>query len=249
METIQMELRKYQRRAIDSLHTYWAEGKGEHPIIVAGTGAGKSVIQGFFIKEAIEQFPDTRILCLTHVKELIEQNSKRLGLIDPLLPVGIYSSGLKRKDDEQIMFAGIQSIHKKAFDFEPFDLVIIDECFTGDTLISTVSGSKKIKDIDVDKDYVYCINEDNGSLCVDRPLKLAQNGTKDISLITLSDGSKIKCTNTHQIYSEGLWTQAQNLKINQTVNILDMQSNVLAKLLRASVAVVKKLFQTLRGKT
>ena len=122
------ELRDYQRRAIDSLGTYWRENKGEHPIIVAGTGAGKSVIQAFFIKEAIDAFPNTRILCLTHVKELIGQNFERLSKIWFGAPCGIYSAGLKRRDDCQIMFAGIQSFYKRAFDFEAFDLILIDEC-------------------------------------------------------------------------------------------------------------------------
>ena len=125
---VNFQLRKYQRRAIDSLGEYWREGKGKHPIIVAGTGAGKSVIQGFFIKEALEVWPSTRILCLTHVKELISQNHERLLGIWPEAPCGIYSAGLKRRDNAQIMFAGIQSIYKKAFDFDGFDLILIDEC-------------------------------------------------------------------------------------------------------------------------
>jgi len=45
-----ISLRNYQRAAVDSLDTYWREGKGSHPVIVAGTGSGKSVIQAFFIK-------------------------------------------------------------------------------------------------------------------------------------------------------------------------------------------------------
>ena len=123
-----MHLRDYQRRAVDSPIKYWMEEKGSHPIVVAGTGSGKSVIQAFFIKEALAAYPETRILCLTHVKELIEQNEARFRGIWHDAPSGIYSAGLKRRDDAQIMFAGIQSIHKKAFDFDKFDLIMIDEC-------------------------------------------------------------------------------------------------------------------------
>ena len=123
-----MKLRDYQRRAVDSPIKYWQENKGSHPIIVAGTGSGKSVIQAFFIKEALTAFPATRILCLTHVKELIEQNEERFRGVWHDAPSGVWSSGLKRKEDTQVMFAGIQSIHKKAFDFTRFDIIIIDEC-------------------------------------------------------------------------------------------------------------------------
>lgn len=123
------QLRDYQRRAIDETYRYWMEGKGEHPIIVAGTGAGKSVIQAVFIKEAIESWPSTRILCVTHVKELIQQNCERLYGIAPEIKSGIYSAGLKSRDMKSpVVFAGIQSIYKKIDDFDPFDLVIIDEC-------------------------------------------------------------------------------------------------------------------------
>ena len=64
---------------------------------------------------------------MTHVKELIEQNHERFHGIWHDAPSGIYSAGLKRRDDAQIMFAGIQSIYKRAFDFDKFDLVIQDE--------------------------------------------------------------------------------------------------------------------------
>jgi len=122
-----MKLRNYQRRAIDSLDGYWREKKGSHPIIVAGTGSGNSVIQAFFIKETIKAYPTARILCVTHVKELIEQNHERFHGIWHDAPSGVYSAGLKRRDDAQIMFAGIQSIYKKAFDFDKFDLLMVDE--------------------------------------------------------------------------------------------------------------------------
>ena len=37
-------------------------------------GTGKSVVIAGFIREAIENYRDTRVLVLTHVKELIQQN-------------------------------------------------------------------------------------------------------------------------------------------------------------------------------
>ncbi|HYN38607.1 MAG TPA: helicase-related protein, partial [Rhodospirillales bacterium] len=46
----------------------------------------------------------------------------------PAAPAGIYSAGLNKRDlHAQILFAGIQSIHKRAYDIQRCDLVLIDE--------------------------------------------------------------------------------------------------------------------------
>ena len=46
----------------------------------------------------------------------------------PEAPAGIYSAGLNKRDlHAQILFAGIQSIHKRAYDIQRCDLALIDE--------------------------------------------------------------------------------------------------------------------------
>ena len=123
-----LELRSYQRAAIDGLYNYWSDKKGDNPIIVAPTGSGKSLIIAHLIKDAMS-YPGTRVLILTHVKELLEQNASELVALYPEADVGFYSASLKKKVlRKPITFAGIQSIHKRAFDMiPPPDLVIVDE--------------------------------------------------------------------------------------------------------------------------
>jgi len=123
-----LELRPYQRAAIDGLYNYWSDKKGDNPIIVAPTGSGKSLIIAHLIKDAMS-YPGTRVLILTHVKELLEQNASELVALYPDADVGFYSASLKKKVlRKPITFAGIQSIHKKAYDMVPApDLVIVDE--------------------------------------------------------------------------------------------------------------------------
>lgn len=123
-----LELRPYQRAAIDGLYNYWADKKGDNPIIVAPTGSGKSLIIAHLIKDAMS-YPGTRVLILTHVKELLEQNASELIALYPEADVGFYSASLKKKVlRKPITFAGIQSIHKKAYQMVPApDLVIVDE--------------------------------------------------------------------------------------------------------------------------
>ena len=65
---------------------------------------------------------------LSHVKELIAQDHAELVSYWPEAPAGIYSAGLRKRDIQaQIIVAGIQSIHKKAYDLQNVDLVIVDE--------------------------------------------------------------------------------------------------------------------------
>jgi DNA repair protein RadD len=123
-----LELRPYQSDAIDGLYQYWADKRGDNPLIVVPTGGGKSLIIGKLIEDALS-FPGTRILMLTHVAELIEQNAKELVGLLPGVDLGFYSASLGQKRlDRQVTFAGIQSIYDRAFDMvPPPDLVLIDE--------------------------------------------------------------------------------------------------------------------------
>jgi DNA repair protein RadD len=122
-----LSLRPYQSGAIDALYSYFAEHTG-NPLVVMPTGTGKSVVIAGFIREAIENYRDTRVLVLTHVKELIQQNFLALMRAWPEAPAGIYSAGLSRRDIRaQILFAGIQSIHRYAYKVQRCDLVLIDE--------------------------------------------------------------------------------------------------------------------------
>jgi DNA repair protein RadD len=68
------------------------------------------------------------VVVLTHRAELIKQDKAAIEAFTSV-PVGIWSAQLKRKDKgKRILVAGIASIYKKACDFEPFDVAIIDEC-------------------------------------------------------------------------------------------------------------------------
>jgi len=122
-------LRPYQRRAIDDLYNWFQNNPGGHPCLVLPTGAGKSHIVAALCKEAVQEWPDTRILMLSHVKEILEQNAEKLRQHWPNAPMGIYSAGLGRRQlGEPITFAGIQSIRSKASQIGHIDLCIIDEC-------------------------------------------------------------------------------------------------------------------------
>ena len=122
-----IELRPYQRRAIDELYA-WFERNNGNPCLVLPTGAGKSHIVAAICKDALQNWPETRILMLTHVKELIEQNAEKMRQHWSDAPLGIYSASIGQRNIDSITFAGIQSVRKKADLLGHIDLVIVDEC-------------------------------------------------------------------------------------------------------------------------
>jgi len=114
-------------------HTYDIGCYENHNFVANGMvvhNSGKSLIQAYIIRNMLK-YENTRILCLTHQKYLIEQNYNELLNNfdnDLFLDAGIYSAGLKRRDTQnRILFAGIQSVYKKAWELGKFDLIIIDE--------------------------------------------------------------------------------------------------------------------------
>lgn len=122
-------LRDYQQRTIDDLYAWFESGNQGHPCLVLPTGSGKSHIVAALTKDALHKWPQTRVLMLTHVKELIRQNAEKMRQHWPNAPMGIYSAGLRAKTlGEPITFAGIQSVRKKAALIGHIDLCIVDEC-------------------------------------------------------------------------------------------------------------------------
>lgn len=123
-----MQLRPYQQKAIDALFAYFNDNATGNPCLVLPTGAGKSHVVAAFCKTVVQTWPDQKILMLTHVKELIEQNAEKMRQHWPNAPLGIYSAGLKQKNISSITFGGIQSLRTKATALGHVDLILIDEC-------------------------------------------------------------------------------------------------------------------------
>lgn len=121
--------RPYQSKAVEMTWDWLRNNQG-HPCLVLPTGAGKSIIIAMLCKEAIQSWPGTKILMLTHVQELIAQNAEKVRLVWPNAPLGIFSSGLGRKEIDDITFGGIQSLRGKASLLGHIDLVIVDEAHT-----------------------------------------------------------------------------------------------------------------------
>lgn len=122
-----MALRDYQQRAITMLFT-WLRYNPGNPCIVAPTGSGKSHILAGLCRDIMANWPQSRILILSHVKELLQQDAEKIMLAWPEAPLGIYSAGMGSRDiGLPITVAGIQSVRDKAAILGFIDIAIIDE--------------------------------------------------------------------------------------------------------------------------
>jgi DNA repair protein RadD len=123
-----IELREYQSRALSMLYAWFEKNTTGHPVLNMPGGSGKSVVIASLAKDALQNWPDTRILMLVHSKELILQNADKLRKLWPGAPLGIYSASVGKRDlSEPITYAGIGSVAKRAKEIGHIDLCIIDE--------------------------------------------------------------------------------------------------------------------------
>ena len=116
------KLRPYQQDAVDATLKHFRKS-AESAVIVLPTGAGKSLVIAELVRLARR-----KILVLTHVKELVEQNHAKYesyGLVG-----SVFSAGLNRKDNHhQVTFASVQSAAANLEQFkDEYSLIIIDEC-------------------------------------------------------------------------------------------------------------------------
>ncbi len=88
--------------------------------------SGKSVILAEFCRYSLTTWTDTRILILSHQKELIVQDARALKNLWEDANIGLYSASLGCKQLEQpVIYASIQSIYKVTG--VQFDVILIDE--------------------------------------------------------------------------------------------------------------------------
>ncbi|WP_372395214.1 DEAD/DEAH box helicase family protein (plasmid) [Azospirillum sp. HJ39] len=124
---MKLNLRPYQQKAIDDLYGWMGDNDG-NPLVVIPTGGGKSLVIAKLVEDILTQWPTERIIITTHVRELVSQNFQELMGLMPHCPAGINSAGLRSRDKtSQVLFCSIQSVHKKAYELQKCDLILVDE--------------------------------------------------------------------------------------------------------------------------
>src|SRR5882757_1627740 len=124
-----IELRPYQSDVVDEFERAVAAGQ-KRIILVAPTGAGKTVVAAEVIKRAVEQHQTD--LVLAHRREIIGQTSRKF--YDHGIRHGIIQAGFEKllRPYEAVQVASIQTLHARAIrsdamQLPPANLLIIDE--------------------------------------------------------------------------------------------------------------------------
>lgn len=117
-----IDLRPYQQEANDAILDFFEFGKPEdHPVVVAPTGAGKSII----IAHAANALR-SGVLVLQPSKELLEQNYEKFTTYGGR--AAIYSASMGQKNVGAVTFATIGSIKSCPELFAHVKYILIDEC-------------------------------------------------------------------------------------------------------------------------
>lgn len=101
---MRVDLRDYQSESVERLVA--ALAANEHPLCVLPTGSGKSLVLA-----GVLQRLNADALVLTHVAELLEQNSKALRRIAPDMEQSFYVAKLREKNpNARVVFGSVQSV-------------------------------------------------------------------------------------------------------------------------------------------
>lgn len=122
--------RPYQVKAVEDTLDVLFTQEGANPIIATPPGGGKSLIIAWTMKAIFKRIEhkQPRLINITHVKELIEQDAYALEAVWPNAPYGVYSAGLNsRQAHNSITIASIQSAYRNMEAFGRVDGIFVDE--------------------------------------------------------------------------------------------------------------------------
>lgn len=122
------DLYPFQHDVVDRVAKAIDQGK-RRIIIVAPTGAGKTVIGAEIIKKATDN--GQRVLLLAHTREIIGQTSRKM--YEHGVSHGIVQAGFPTRPDELVQVASVQTLWVRAMRLQrmqlpPADMIIVDEC-------------------------------------------------------------------------------------------------------------------------
>jgi len=115
------DLRPYQYDVIARVEAAIAAGH-RHPLLVAATGAGKTVIAAAVVGEAVNR--GRRVLFFSHRREITKQTCEKLFALG--IDAGIIQAGWPARPCQSVQVASIQTLHARG-ELPPADLVIVDE--------------------------------------------------------------------------------------------------------------------------
>jgi DNA repair protein RadD len=199
-----IELRPYQREAIQSLRDRLREGI-KSLVLVLPTGAGKTVIAASVMHGALKN--GSKLLFVAHRRELIAQGfqkmldfevpDRELGIIMGDGTIRLRNGRLIKasRKNAPIQIASIDTLRNRS---KPeADIIFIDECFPAGTIVD----GRPIEMITVG-DTVYSWNESMGTVESKTVTHVFQSTPHRMVRVFLKSSRSIACTGGHPFYTQ-----------------------------------------------
>lgn len=192
--------RPFQLDAHSRLRQGFRDGH-KNQLIMAPTGAGKTYLGLRICHEAMQK--NKRAVFLCDRTTLINQTSAAAdgyGLIEHGV---IQADHWRRQPHQLLQIASAQTIAKREY-WPQLDVLVVDECFPGDTIVSTPYGPREIRTL-TSGGLIY------NAMGVGRIDSVFSKPASSICTVRLSDGTKFECTPDHPIFTNLGWRPAGTL--------------------------------------
>ena len=186
--------------------TLEAIAQGERRICLQlATGGGKTKIMEMLALDFLTR--GKSVVCYTNRQMLVAQMSK--AMMDAGIYHGVRADGYDEELEHRFQISSVQTeesrvYKKKEWKLHRADLVIVDECFVGETEILTPTGPRRIDNMRCG-DMVYCAS---GLGVVE---SVSCRTSPDIFQLEFSNGTYLICTGGHKIFTSGGWIEASRL--------------------------------------
>lgn len=188
-------------------------------ILQAPPGTGKTRIAKWMLGAATNREPKPdhtgKSLFAVHRRGLVDNASNSFNE-EPVLPHGILMSGVEHNASRAVQVASIDTLLSwfcEGGDYswdETFDLIIFDECVTGDAIVETELGPMRLDEIPFRKPKtVRSYSKDKGEHFA-KILNWTYKGERDTIEVHTNHG-KVQCTPDHEIYTRRGWLQGKDL--------------------------------------
>ena len=212
-----MILRDYQNNLVSKAEKALSEYG--NTLAVAATGAGKTIMLAELAKRI-----GGKTLVLQHRDELIYQNESKFRLVnkDSKSFNGLNATSFVKANDKdysgQAVFAMVQTISRNGNinQMPRFDHLIIDECVSGDTLISGIP-IREIKEGYIVDSY----NHNKKIIEKKRVVRVFKKKASKILTIKLSNGCLIQCTENHKFFVDCEYLPASQISVNMFLTFND----------------------------
>lgn len=224
-----MQLRPYQQACVNAAMAEVRQSI-EPCLIDAAPAAGKSFMIAAIAAELHRISGGKRVLCLAPSAELVRQNHAKYLLAGER--ASIFSASAGAKSTRNVVVFGTPGTVKNAISRfcrhgrEGFCAVVVDECFTGDTMVSTPRGDVSIKSLrNGDK---VC-----NAMGIGDVVTTFTKSVLELYEVKLSNGKTIRCTGNHPFFTERGWISAACLVAGEVAfreqDVSDLHGGVWAK--------------------